>query len=699
MLPLVEKKEKSYIPFVFAVLLFITAATLSFQSCDEADDYMVHETAPDYFEPATLILGEYRNSGNMVAYQKYLDSIYYKYRDRSILDKCYVWCLYADSYGRIGEDEKALTYTDSVIELINNNPANNFARDNYLWAYYYKADYALRGRRYDDAYSNYYKALSFAEKYHDSCAIGYYYLRMGIILFQVEQYRDANNYFRYSFDFCGACEETFGYFFRKQQLLNDIGLCYERTKQYDSAIYYYEKGIELIRNGKSNFSDKWQHMAEVATSILKGNLGGVYLADNRLSDAENVLKEALSSEEYKFNEAGDVIYTKLKLANVYIKTGKLTEADVLLKEIKQKVDKQGGRDNIIARLYRARWLYWQKKNNQSKAYEALRAYVATEDSLKAERVGFSLIDVDKNVKNIGNEYKIAALQNEADKRKILLFALIGLAVLSLIIIVQVIINLRKSKKHVEQLKGMNVRIEEQSTKLKDVLAELENADTEKDRILKAVSHDMRSPVNSMLALIDLLFAEGEALNEEQVEYLSLMKKSGENALSLTKDLLEVATIHAERLEKEVVDITAEIDARVRLLQFKATEKQQKLKFNAPDNHISASVNNEKLLRVVGNLVNNAIKFSPIGGDIEVLLTASQDSFTISVKDSGIGIPDNMKDKVFDLFSEAKRFGTSGEQPFGLGLSISKQIVEAHSGKIWFNSKEGEGTTFYVDIPI
>ncbi len=102
---------------------------------------------------------------------------------------------------------------------------------------------------------------------------------------------------------------------------------------------------------------------------------------------------------------------------------------------------------------------------------------------------------------------------------------------------------------------------------------------------------------------------------------------------------------------------------------------------------------------MGNLVNNAIKFSPIAGEIKVRLKDEQNNFVIEVEDSGIGIPDNLKSKVFDLFSEAKRYGTLGEQPFGLGLSISKQITEAHGGKIWFESTEGKGTTFFVEIPV
>ncbi|MCB0698122.1 MAG: HAMP domain-containing histidine kinase, partial [Chitinophagaceae bacterium] len=235
--------------------------------------------------------------------------------------------------------------------------------------------------------------------------------------------------------------------------------------------------------------------------------------------------------------------------------------------------------------------------------------------------------------------------------------------------------------------------------LENTLQELENATGEKDRILKAVSHDMRSPINSSLALVDILRSQTDKLDEEQLEYIDLIKKSNENALGLTKDLLEVATLNTEQLEKEPVDITSVMRDRVKLLKYKAAEKGQELRFSAPDDHITATVNEEKILRILSNLVTNAIKFSSIGGVINIDLNKNPDSFILKVQDNGIGIPDKMKGHVFDLFSEAKRFGTSGEQPFGLGLSITKQIVEAHSGKIWFESEEGRGTTFYVEIPL
>src|SRR5690606_9141702 len=137
---------------------------------------------------------------------------------------------------------------------------------------------------------------------------------------------------------------------------------------------------------------------------------------------------------------------------------------------------------------------------------------------------------------------------------------------------------------------------------------------------------------------------------------------------------------------------------VDLLQNKAREKRQNIILNSHPVVIMA--NREKLWRVASNLIANAVKFSPPGEQIDVLLEVNPNHVCVSVSDRGIGIPEHLRSKIFDMVTEAKRPGTQGEQPFGLGLAISKHIVEAHGGRIWFESNvaRGKGTTFFVELP-
>ncbi|HNJ59138.1 MAG TPA: ATP-binding protein, partial [Chitinophagaceae bacterium] len=116
-------------------------------------------------------------------------------------------------------------------------------------------------------------------------------------------------------------------------------------------------------------------------------------------------------------------------------------------------------------------------------------------------------------------------------------------------------------------------------------------------------------------------------------------------------------------------------------------------------YLKINADKEKLWRVFSNLIMNAIKFSHSGKSVYIHVEKYLNEIVVNVQDEGIGIPEKYYSKVFDMFAEAKRKGTFGEQPFGIGLHICKQIVEAHNGKIWFISNEPIGTSFYVSLPI
>lgn len=231
--------------------------------------------------------------------------------------------------------------------------------------------------------------------------------------------------------------------------------------------------------------------------------------------------------------------------------------------------------------------------------------------------------------------------------------------------------------------------------MKEALRALEQSQADNTQMIKIAAHDLRNPIGGIYATT-LLMLDEPGRSSQDIIMLELIKKASQDALSLVSNFLQIQ-FKTETLNKELIDISEILQYCVSLLFSQAQAKEQKLILKTQPFMLYAS--REKLWRVVSNLIANAIKFSPKGSSIEVKMKSGDNHVRIEVKDHGIGIPSEIADRIFDLFTDAKRPGTEGEKAFGLGLAISKQIVEAHGGKIWFKSKQSGSTTFFVELPL
>ncbi|MDP9080222.1 MAG: tetratricopeptide repeat-containing sensor histidine kinase [Bacteroidota bacterium] len=327
-------------------------------------------------------------------------------------------------------------------------------------------------------------------------------------------------------------------------------------------------------------------------------------------------------------------------------------------------------------------------------------YTANKDSVKASVYSRQLIalhDEQEKLNGVsGIDYLDYALKDQQVKsltvRSKYQTAFLVLAIVVFSLAVTVIIAVRHSLKRTKQL---NENVTSQNVQMKRALDALEQSQEDNSRMMKIAAHDLRNPIGGMYSIASMMLDEPDRSENDRM-MLELIKTSGQNSLELVSDLLQVQ-FKTEELKKEPVDIGEMLKYCVSLLSGKAAAKGQQVNLQAQSFVLAAS--REKLWRVVSNLIANAIKFSPSSATIDVKMEHNAQRVLIAVKDHGIGIPTEMHDKIFDMFTEAKRPGTAGEQAFGLGLAISKQIVEAHGGKIWFESTSGMGTTFFVELPV
>jgi len=200
-----------------------------------------------------------------------------------------------------------------------------------------------------------------------------------------------------------------------------------------------------------------------------------------------------------------------------------------------------------------------------------------------------------------------------------------------------------------------------------------------------------------------MLLEGDVgeLTEEQKKFVMKTFKSNERMINLINDLLNVSRIEEGRYlyERKPIDIKEIVGGLVEDHKDDLERKDIKLTFNKPKEEINLIGDQEKIRLAIQNLVDNAVKYNLEGGDIKIDLIKKGESIKFSIEDDGIGIPEKQHSRIFSKFFRSKTATRRETEGSGLGLFITKNIIEAHGGEIWFESEEGEGSTFYFTLPL
>jgi two-component system phosphate regulon sensor histidine kinase PhoR len=214
-----------------------------------------------------------------------------------------------------------------------------------------------------------------------------------------------------------------------------------------------------------------------------------------------------------------------------------------------------------------------------------------------------------------------------------------------------------------------------------------------------VSHELRTPLASLKALTETL--QDGALDDPQMarHFLTRMETEVDSMSLMVQELLELSRIESGKFPLNLISITPNeiIKSAVDRLSLQAERNGLSLQLSLPDGTLpEITADPARLEQVIVNLIHNAIKFTPGGGEIQVSAWQDGDSVVVSIKDTGIGISDFDLPRIFERFFKADRARAGGGT--GLGLAIAKHMVEAHFGKIWVESQEGIGSNFYFSIP-
>jgi signal transduction histidine kinase len=231
--------------------------------------------------------------------------------------------------------------------------------------------------------------------------------------------------------------------------------------------------------------------------------------------------------------------------------------------------------------------------------------------------------------------------------------------------------------------------------------ELEAASRHKSEFLASMSHELRTPLNAILGFSEVLSERmfGE-INDKQAEYLSDILESGRHLLSLINDILDLSKIEAGRMELEPAefDLKDAVENAMSLVRERAHRRGIAFQRTIDDNVGLIRADERKVKQVLLNLLSNALKFTPEGGEIHVRAELRDGMAQISVTDSGVGIAPEDQEAVFEEFRQVGKAEKKAEGT-GLGLAISRKFIELHGGRIWVKSQVGTGSTFAFTLPL
>ncbi|GAA3637352.1 hypothetical protein GCM10022397_23660 [Flavivirga jejuensis] len=600
---------------------------------------------------------------------------------------------------------------------------------------YYKALIYAKKDDYINAVSGYEKSKDLFNKLNDTLGVAKVNNSIGLIEIKRGNYTKGLQFS------LAAIKEL-----EKRHLTNDLRLAYSNLADayfninaFDKAMAFYLKALNIqeqlndvkgINRSNSQLADLYSYKKEHRKAIeyyekvlanketsndsIRGRifpkLGGEYLQFNDYEKAAQYLVKGLGiNRRGRYNEG---LLTALNnLGNLNLQQGRLILAERQLLEagaIAKKIDNKEellkhyslmkSLDSIKKRFDRA--FIWQRqyydlKNTLDKNEIAIDSN--TNEPLELElNPDFDKPVEETKVVTSPTTVEITQTKERFDRFKLIFYAL--LAALAIVSTFLVLIYLKRNNniKYTQELEEKNIKIELQNEAFQEQTKHLENVNNVKDKLFSIVSHDLKDSLSSINGFIDLL-KDGSLSREEFDNLIPELSENANNASLLLFNLLNWSKSQMQSLEPKpsLFDIQEVFEDKVKLVDQRMENKGITLVDHSLRDFAYADRSMFEI--VVQNLLANALKFCKNGDTITISNHISNGSCIVSIADTGIGISKQNLEKLFKNNSFTT-VGTNNEKGTGLGLSICKELIELNNGKIWVESTQGVGSTFYLQLP-
>jgi len=571
------------------------------------------------------------------------------------------------------DSKHVLTYAlqaKALAEKWNNRRELCNALENLGWVNYRLGDYSK-------AYEVSIQAQQIAEEINDELLLARCLNNIAAVHYEQKQYPIAIAKFKEAY----TISKRYSDYLTAARSLNNISFSFLGMRQLDSARIYGEQALSLGEQTNNPFM----------VGFALRTLGDIDVENNRTDAALLKFEEALAV-------AGDLKNTFLEISTAY-RIGKLyfqrNKIELALPYLLRNAElsNEFGYKEELERSYKLLAEMYAARNDHARAFLYQNQYMAVHDSLynqrKSEQMALMQARFDSELK----EAEIVLLTKESElqegqirSQQLWTYFFAGSLMLLLLLAFVLLYNNRVKRK-------INLELETKNQKIQRQARQLRNMNSTKDKLFSIISHDMRSPLNSLRGLMDLIDTEG--LTQE--EFLQASKHLRKQLDSVHEDLDNLlywaqSQLKGLQLEIQQVAVRAVVEEKVQLFKDQAAAKGVSIINDIhPDLVVNVDQNHLKL--IFRNLIANGIKFNLKGGVIHIRQNVMGSKVEISVMDSGVGMSAKDLSRLFNVETHFTNPGTQQEKGTGLGLLLTKEFVEKNGGTIRAASEPGRGSTF------
>jgi signal transduction histidine kinase len=603
----------------------------------------------------------------------------------------------------------AIEYLNTSESYMNAQNPHTFFIHNYLdrGNLYYKSKDPVHAR---EDYNN---ALQLALQLNDKTSLSTAYNNIGLLELNEGNMPLALDNFESAHQIRLAQNDSF----LVSHSLGYMAMYHFHNGNYDKSISFYKQAIDQLKI--INNEDLKENIPK-ELARLYNDVGYAYFKQGSASESKK-------SVNYSLRESNKIEMKQIQLslqyqsARVLFFSGFYDEAIALATEIRD-VSRDYNYKDLLLSSYDLLTDCHEKLKNYEKAMMYAKQVHQIKDRMNREQVDRNLANERFTFQNLNNKRLLQLIEKEnqlksaeLDAQENLTQLLVLFVIISLLGIGALIYSNSQKIRVNKQLLSTNQLIEKQNleikrhqstltktkTELEEKIKEMRGLTDEKTHLLSIVAHDLRTPLNSILGLTDLIEIEDieGSTPESRKQYLDLIKESGNRMLGMINTLLNVRKIEGKNLEVNYTQVfVGQIITKI-LDDFKTWSDRKSISINIAniDKNDMVYVDENLYRQILENLISNALKYSPINSEIELLGEDKDSSFVVHVIDSGPGISSEDQEYLFTKYRRLSARPTAGEDSIGIGLSLVKKLAELMQGHINYTSELGKGSTFSVSF--